>query len=556
MQCSASFEITDEDHAFYDKVSPMFNGKKWAIPLPTHCPMCRMQHRQAWRNERSIYPNTCNSCNKPIISMYAPEKPHTMYCHTCWWGDNWDALQYGKDFDFDRSFFDQFHDLLLQVPLPALINTQAENSEYCCRIYDGRNNYLSFIALFQPENLLYTYYTMSCKDSADINLCQYCQLCYELTDAERCYNCRYGRRIRNCKDCFFIEDCIGCSDCFGCKNLHQKQFCIFNEQKTKEEYQEFLTSCTFGSADFVQNMQEKAQEFFMKLPNRAKLIINSENVSGANIFNCRDSHEIYDLYESERMRYCTQGERSHDCQDVIGVSPIEFCLEGVTLGGPSSMLCFCAAVFESSHLLYCYDCYANCHDCFGCVGLKKQQYCILNKQYSKEEYEALMPKIIEHMKQTGEWGQFFPVALSPFAYNETYALHAFPLTKQKVEALEWKWRDEEDAIPNVEKTISAHQLPDAITDVPDDVCNWAVRCQKTKRPFRVIKQELDFYRNMQISIPRTHPDERHRCRILSRNPNMLWSRNCDKCGKSIQTTYAPDRPEIVYCEECYLSEVY
>jgi len=31
------------------------------------------------------------------------------------------------------------------------------------------------------------------------------------------------------------------------------------------------------------------------------------------------------------------------------------------------------------------------------------KYCILNKQYSKEEYEELVPKIIEHMQKTGEW---------------------------------------------------------------------------------------------------------------------------------------------------------
>jgi hypothetical protein len=27
-----------------------------------------------------------------------------------------------------------------------------------------------------------------------------------------------------------------------------------------------------------------------------------------------------------------------------------------------------------------------------------KEYCILNKQYTKEEYEILVPKIIEHMK--------------------------------------------------------------------------------------------------------------------------------------------------------------
>ena len=36
-------------------------------------------------------------------------------------------------------------------------------------------------------------------------------------------------------------------------------------------------------------------------------------------------------------------------------------------------------------------------NCFGCVNLRNGEYSILNKRYSKEEYEELIPKIIQHM---------------------------------------------------------------------------------------------------------------------------------------------------------------
>jgi hypothetical protein len=52
----------------------------------------------------------------------------------------------------------------------------------------------------------------------------------------------------------------------------------------------------------------------------------------------------------------------------------------------------------------------------------------LNKQYTKEEYEKLLPKIIAHMKKTGEWGEFFPISISPFNYEETPAMDYYPLT--------------------------------------------------------------------------------------------------------------------------------
>jgi hypothetical protein len=111
-------------------------------------------------------------------------------------------------------------------------------------------------------------------------------------------------------------------------------------------------------------------------------------------------------------------------------------------------------------------------------------------------------------------------------------------------------------MPKVSRVIPAVKLPDAIDDVPDDILNWAIECEATKRPFRIIKQELDFYRKMKLPIPHLHPDERHRRRMALRNPRKLWKRPCMKCGKEMETTYAPERPEIVYCENCYLKEVY
>ena len=193
---------------------------------------------------------------------------------------------------------------------------------------------------------------------------------------------------------------------------------------------------------------------------------------------------------------------------------------------------------------------------FGCVSLNHGNYCILNKQYTKDDYEILVPRIIEHMRTTGEWGQHFPSRYLPFGYNETVAQEYFPLTRTQAIESGYSWRDAEEDVPQVERIISADQVPDSIDDVPDDILQWAITCQASGRPFKIIKQELAFCRSMRFPIPRSHPDERHRRRMALRNPRKLWSRQCAKCQKDIQTTYAPDRPEIVYCEECYLKEVY
>ena len=255
-------------------------------------------------------------------------------------------------------------------------------------------------------------------------------------------------------------------------------------------------------------------------------------------------------------KYIVNGpDQIKDCYDFMGIEGSELCYEGLGVSRAHGAL-FCDRPWEAcSNVLYC-ALVMGCHDCFGCCGLKKKRYCVLNKEYMKEEYEELVPRIIAHMRDTEEWGEFFPPSISPMSYNETVAQEFYPLTKAQVQMKGWQWSDIADDIPEVTRVIAASKLPQIIDDIPNDILNWAIMCEATKRPFKIIKQELEFYRQMKLPVPHVHPDERHRRRMALRNPRKLWTRTCDKCGKEMQTTYSPERPERVYCEECYLKEVY
>jgi hypothetical protein len=161
------------------------------------------------------------------------------------------------------------------------------------------------------------------------------------------------------------------------------------------------------------------------------------------------------------------------------------------------------------------------------------------------------------MKKTGEWGRFFDQSLNPFAYNEGSAQEFFPLSKKQALEQDFHWREAEEDQTSVSRVIPASELPDTVDVVPDDILNWAVKCEQTGRIFRIIKQELTFYREHSIPIPHTHPNIRFENRVARyANAPVLYARTCMKCLKDIQTTYAPDRSEIVYCEDCYLKEVY
>ena len=241
--------------------------------------------------------------------------------------------------------------------------------------------------------------------------------------------------------------------------------------------------------------------------------------------------------------------------DVCHTTDAELGYDSLSLGYGSYNALFTHGSWGSKNLLYC-DIIQTGSDMCGCVCMKPGRYCVLNRQYTQKEYGELVPRVIELMRKNGEWGEFFPAGVAPFAYNETTAHMFFPLTPSEARKRGFPWKEEKQEQLSVSRTIPAEKLPASIDDVPDDILNWAVTCEATGRPFKIVRQELDLYRRMKLPVPHFHPDERHRQRMALRNPRRLWSRSCMKCRKPVETTYAPERPEIVYCEECYLQEVY
>ncbi len=99
-------------------------------------------------------------------------------------------------------------------------------------------------------------------------------------------------------------------------------------------------------------------------------------------------------------------------------------------------------------------------------------------------------------------------------------------------------------------------VPDKIGEVDESICEEILACKKSGRNFKIQKAELAFYKKMGLPIPQYCPDERHYARLKFRNPRKLYLRKCEKCKMDIKTTFAPDRPEKIYCENCYREEVF
>ncbi|MBP6085464.1 hypothetical protein KA517_04495 [Candidatus Gracilibacteria bacterium] len=546
------FVVTEGDQVFLEKVSPTFGGKRYLLPVPTLSPEERRRRRMAWRNCTKLYSDVCDLTGKPMLSVFSPDKPFKVYSEAAWWGDGWEALQYGRDFDFTRPFFEQYRELMLAVPQVALITDYLPNinSEYINLAGPSKNCYLIFDT-GDCEDCLYghgVYRNQQCVDcdyTCDSSYCYDCINCYS------CYQVKHAYMCFNTSDSEYVFNLRGCKNCFLSHNLQQKEYYILNKPFTKETY--------FAEVERLKQLIPDLQQFYVEkiagdatYPRKCYFGTASENATGEYLNHVKNVESGFNLNHVEDCAYVRNLEQARDCRDCdLWGWDAELNYECHETGSGAHTLVCCSFCWDNVQNLYYTQFSRWSHDLFGCFGLKRKQYCILNKQYTKEAYEALVPKIIEHMQKTGEWGEFFPMAISQFGYNETDAQEYYPLTKSEVLTRGVSWCDYEAPLPQVTKVIPASSLPATIAEVTDDILQCAIAAEGTDKLFRIVKAELAFYRKYNISLPHFDADMRYQQRMKLRNPECLWSRPCDRCQQMIKSSYDPKRPQQVYCEACY-----
>lgn len=527
--CSGDFSITQEDLDFYEKID---------VPPPRLCPTCRHQRRLALRNELHLYKRSCDLCKKKIISIFSQTSEYTVYCNTCWWSDSWDPADYAKEYDPQRSFFDQFSELEKSVPHFALFQDQSsENCEYTNYGISNKSCYLALCAY--SEDVYYSHGAIQSKSCIDVTKAVGCELCYECVDCTNCYNVLFSKNATNCRDSSFLEDCRGCSDCFCSSGLVNGRFVFNNEQLTEAEYRERMKNIIFTS-ESIENYKKKLKEISRKIPKKYMHGLNNQNVSGDYLTNCNNLTQCFDcLNECESLAYCDYcGLKCRECYDCsYGGVGMELCYEmnGIVTAYNSKFIYTGRNIQNCSYSHYIYS----CENLFGCVGLRQKKNFILNKEYSDEDYSATRIEILKNMKERGEYGEFFPIRLSPFAYNESVAHEHYPLTEEAAVAIGSSWKE----------------LPHRAEESSEIEAGMHT-CKKCNNQFHLIKQEITFYEKRKLPSPQLCPRCRHEERFKERNPRKLWYRACVQCGVEIQTAYSPAHPEIIYCEKCYLDEMH
>lgn len=527
-----------------------------------------------FRNERIFYKRPCDLCKKDIVSAYPGGTKFPVYCHECWYSDKWDPQDYAVECDFSMPFLQQFGKLIESVPRPALIGSNNKESPYVNYSANLKNCYLTNCS-DACEDCGYCDRTFRTKKSFD---------CFGVIDSEQCiennqctknYQAAFAENCENIIESALVKNCKNSSSCLGCINQRNQTYSYLNKPISKEIFKKRRGD--LGSYKEFCRFQKEFFNLKNQSPHRFAQIILSQNSDGNELREAKNCHASFFVINGENLKHANFCSNIKDSMDFNFADNAELIYECSNVEQNANEL-FSITCWFSHNITYSDLCLSSSY-IFASIGLRNKQYCILNKQYTKEEYEALISKIIWHMNSMPyidklgriyKYGEFFPTEISPFAYNETVAQSFFPFTQEQAEKQGYRWKKSEER--NYAISIKSEDLIDHVKDADDSIIGKVIECahkgkcnEQCTTAFKIIPQEFQLYKKMNLPLPRLCPNCRYHQRLQQRTPLRLWHRQC-MCGKpnhghtghcqnEFETSYSPDRPEIVYCEQCYQQEV-
>lgn len=453
----------------------------------------------------SIYPDTPRSC--PLVSTKEFEELRENFTDK------------GIDYDPALNFFENFKKLYHQTPFPALYNfTGAENCDYAFSAYMSKNCYLSFTIITNCENVLYSF-TVKENSSNVLNSSQVrnnSENVYMALGVINSMNIFYSRYVNNCSDLRFCTNMVWCHNCMMCDGLENQNYYIKNKEYSKEEYakksQEILSQKALYP-DFFKALSYEGQNYW-STATTGKFVLKSQDVvDGLYSLEIKDGHNVMVLggsYVNTHMYDVFEG-GAHGNTDFRGA---------INVGVKSDSLYNAEWIVTCSHLYYCRF-LEYCSYCIGCIGLKNKEFCIFNKQYTKEERYILADKIFAQMEKDWILGEYFPWSMNPFYFNDTIASLVWDFTKEEVTKEGYLRRDEpiKVDIPQWADIISTKDLasyqwfdangnwtinPEILKKVIKDEKGTGTSPAKLENCYRIVPMELEFLQKKGLPLPEIH----------------------------------------------------
>ena len=421
------------------------------------------------------------------------------------------------DVDFSITFFENYKKLLQVVPLLGRVCTMnAENSDFAESVVNVKNVYLSYIVINGCENVFYTFYAQD--NSKDIfnsvMVWDHSQIVYFWVAIIKSYKIFYSRFIVDSNNIWFSTNLMWCSECIFCDGLENKKYHIYNKEYSKEEY--------FTQKEKILQEREAYSSHYELLEKNAKNFA-SEKVQGQFCVyssNVQNGYFTYRLQNARNVFFVGDKEGRKNVLDTLCSDDPWFgdIYASLNLWGANNVYMVDCSVWQN--LYYCHIC-IDCSFCIGCTWLFNKQYCILNKQYTKEAWNELAPKIFAQMEKDGILWKFWPASMNPFYFNDTLAyLIDSSFTKQEVTQDGFMWRENEVKvdIPQTENVISNQDLQkfqsfkNGKWKIDPTIVEKIIKDEKGNY-YKILKEEFDFLSLHWLPLPELHWLERIRINL-------------------------------------------
>jgi len=497
-----SFEVSDME---LDLI------KKMSLNEPKFHPKVRAAMRLMLRNERNLYIRKCDATGERIMSVYNDKKPFPVYKYDYWISDEWTPPH--LDYNPDKSFFEQYKELSLITPRVNLFSPFNENCDYCNAAEKNKNCYMHILS-DRSEDCYYTYGVYGCRDLIDCSHMHNCELCFECMDCTDSYHCRGCFLCDNCNESDFCFDCRGCKNCFMCSGLRNQEYCINNKPYSKDDYEEKMKQINLGSYKMWIKILEQFLDQIVS-DNSYNRMINVENSTGNFLINAKNCEDCYDLSDAEDC-----------CHVLVGAHRIKDVGHSHSIVHGSQLIYGNVSTTESYNCHNTIGCWAtnnscyneflqNCDDCMGCISLKRKKFCILNKQYSEEEYYKIKTQIISELGDY--YGNPFPFSVATLSYQDSAFRDHFSLSKEEIDKIGWEYG--KPKMPQEGNFMSTTNISDDIFEAPNEI-NDTFLCEKSKKPFKIIPQEIKLLKTINAPLPRYHHEVRFKKRVVLRKAEI------------------------------------
>jgi hypothetical protein len=533
--------------------------RKFKVPPPDLSPISRRRMLWGFNVGVSIWWNKHAVTGKPLLSFVHPDNKIKVVPDKEWHAQDWGEKFQGQ-VDMSKPFFPQLRELVQDIPIPAQRIFGEVKNTVGASLISAEDSFMVFGGIQDVKHSAYGYILKNDEFVFDSCYAHHSSDSCALNNCDRMFNCIYSFQCVDCMSSAFLFDCRNCEFCFGSSNLRNKKYIFFNQQLSSQEYEQKMSEVDLSCSDKFEQYKKRFLEFVGSeaiWPDSFN--IDSQDSRGEYLNKCLRCNDCYLLEDSigcyhtqlghtkvEESAFCSGIVLSSDCYYSTGVHS-------------SQQAKICSIVSGCQNVEYCYNC-IDCEYCFGCVGLKKQRYCILNKQYSEEEYWSVLDDLKCQMFESGEYGQYLPADFSPGGIEFTTSLYL-------------DWSDEElerlgaVVMDPAKGTVltgegggqthdmkSVDEIPKCLKDATkEQIVNKAFLDKEIDRPFSIRENEFDFYKKHDLALPRRHYISR--VKEVARLTNSLTSteKQCSHCDGAIQVadnlTFSNRK---VYCHDCYL----